>query len=122
MQLSVAKMLSAEMVADAESVLGCCIGTNAGTHEICRRTGKNFDRVDVEPGDDVLGTQLYFIWAMLFEENIMEKVETVQYGEGLHVWRLLVTDFEPNLPEERWCSNDAFSISRLVHVSSSKGN
>ena len=49
----------------------------------------------------MLGARLYFILTMLFEENLMEKVETVEFGEGLRLWILLVTDFEPRFASRK---------------------
>ena len=43
----------------------------------------------------MLDAQLCFLLTMLFKENLMENVETVQYGEVLRLWRVLVTDFQP---------------------------
>ena len=57
------------------------------------------DRVDLDPGDDILDTQLYFVLAMLLKEGSLDKLELVEHGEGLHLWRLLIGEFEP-----RWKS------------------
>ena len=43
----------------------------------------------------MLDAHLYSILSMLAKENLMEKVKTVDYGEGLRLWRLLVTDLKP---------------------------
>ena len=58
---------------------------------------QSLDHIDLEPGDDVLDAQLYFILTILLKENFMEKkkVETVEFGEGLRLLQLLVTGFEP---------------------------
>ena len=61
---------------------------------------QSLDRVELEPGEDVFDAQLYFILTMLLE-NLTEKVETVEYGEGLRLERLLVTDFEPHLASRK---------------------
>ena len=40
------------------------------------------DCFDLEPGDDVLDAQLYFILTMLLRENLTDKVETVECDCG----------------------------------------
>ena len=70
------------MVTDAESVCGSNVGTDA-------------------PGDDVMVAQQQFILTRLVQQNIIEKVGTVEYGEGLRLWRLLVTDFKPKFASRK---------------------
>ena len=54
-------------------------------------------RVDFVPSDDALDAQLCFILTMLFKENVVDKVGTVEYGEGTRLWRLFGTKCEPEL-------------------------
>ena len=42
----------------------------------------------------MLDAHLYFPVTKLLKENLMEKVETVEYGEGLRLRGLLVAEFE----------------------------
>ena len=56
---------------------------------------RSIDRVDLEPGDEHLDTQLYFVLTMLVKGNALDKVSLVEQGEGLHLWRLLVDEYEP---------------------------
>ena len=51
--------------------------------------GQSLDGVGLELGDDVLDAQFYLILTTLLEGNLMEKVETVEHGEVLRLWRLL---------------------------------
>ena len=62
---------------------------------------QSLGRFDIEPGDDELDEQLYLILTMIHKENLMEKVETVKYGEGFRLWRLIVTDFEPQFASRK---------------------
>ncbi len=55
----------------------------------------SLDRVDLDPGDEILDTQIYFTLTMLLRDCGMDKVELVEHGEGLRLWRLLVADYEP---------------------------
>ena len=73
-------------------------------------------RVGLELGDDALDAQMYFILTMLLKEDLMEKVQTVEYGEGLRIWQLLVTDVEPKLASRKRVCSRGFSISRSVQV------
>ena len=57
---SVDRCKVAEMVADAQRIPGCSIGTGAGTLELCRRYREKA-LIDHRLGDDVLDAQLYFI-------------------------------------------------------------
>ena len=50
------------------------LGRSAEDPEQC------WDCVDLELGDDA---QLYFILTMLLKENVTEKVETIEHGEGV---------------------------------------
>ena len=76
------------------------------------RKAENFDesldRVDLDPGDDQLDAQLYFIQTMLLKENMMEKLETVEYGEGLQLWRLLMAEFEPKFASRKMALQQAY--------------
>ena len=76
------------------------------------RKAENFDesldRVDLDPGDDQLDAQLYFILTMLLKENMMEKLETVEYGEGLQLWRLLMAEFEPKFASRKMALQQAY--------------
>ncbi|CAK0871008.1 unnamed protein product [Prorocentrum cordatum] len=76
------------------------------------RKAENFDesldRVDLDPGDDQLDAQLYFILTMLLKENMMEKLETVEYGEGLLLWRLLMAEFEPKFASRKMALQQAY--------------
>ena len=56
---------------------------------------ESLDRVDLDPVGDRLDTQLYYVLTMLIKGNALDKVELVEYGEGLYLWRLLVTEYEP---------------------------
>ena len=56
---------------------------------------KNLDVVDFEPGDEVLDAQLCFMLTMLVDAHLMEKVDMADFGEGLRLWRLRVTDVDP---------------------------
>ena len=71
------------------------------------RTAENPNKVWTvsasNPADNVLDAQLYFILTTLLEENLMEKVETVENGEGLRLRRLTS---KHNLPFGR-CSVEA---------------
>ena len=49
----------------------------------------------------VVDAQLYFILIMFLKENLMEKVETVEYGEELRLWRLLATDVKPKFASRK---------------------
>ena len=55
---------------------------------------QSIDRVDLEPGDEHLDTQLYFVLTMLVKGNALDKVSLVEQGEGLHLWCLLVDEYE----------------------------
>ena len=61
----------------------------------------SIDRVDLEPGDDMLDTQLYYILTMLVKGNAVDKISLVEYGEGLCLWRLLVDEYEPKWKSRR---------------------
>ena len=79
--------------------------------ELVRRAenfDESIDRVDMDPGDDHLDAQLYFILTMLLKENMMEKVETVEYGEGLHLWRLMMVEFEPKFASRKMALQQAY--------------
>ena len=72
---------------------------------------KSLDRVDIEPGDDVLDAQLSFIFTMLPKKNLLEQVETVEDGEDLSLWRLFVTDFEPTFSTRKMVLRSILSLS-----------
>eukprot|EP00971_Amphidinium_carterae_P311168 6184066-Amphidinium_carterae.1 len=48
------------------------------------------DRVDLDPGDDVLDSQLYYVLAMLIKSTATDKVTLVHCDEGFHLWRRLI--------------------------------
>ena len=56
---------------------------------------ESLDRVDLDPGDELLDSQLYYVLTMLIKGSALDKVTLVEYGEGLHLWRLLVQEYEP---------------------------
>jgi len=56
---------------------------------------KSIDRVDLDPGDDVLDSQVYFVLAMMLKDAGLDKVSLVEPGEGLMLWRSLSIEFEP---------------------------
>jgi len=64
--------------------------------KIAEDVGRSIDRVDLDPGDDALDTQLYYILTMLTKEAGLDKVQLVECGEGLALWRLMVMEYEPN--------------------------
>ena len=64
--------------------------------KIAEDASMSIDRVDLDPGDDALDTQLYYILTMLTKEAGLDKVQLVECGEGLALWRLMVMEYEPN--------------------------
>lgn len=55
--------------------------------KIAEDVGRSIGRVDLDPGDDALDTQLYYILTMLTKEAGLDKVQLVECGEGLALWR-----------------------------------
>ena len=66
--------------------------------------------------DDVLDAHLFFTLTMLLKEHFVEKVEAVEYGEGLRLWRLLVTDFEAQFASRKLVLQQDILSSRAVQV------
>eukprot|EP00971_Amphidinium_carterae_P129849 2571986-Amphidinium_carterae.1 len=50
------------------------------------------DRVDLDPGDDVHDSQLYYILTMLLKSTATDKVTLVDYGEGFRLERRLIEE------------------------------
>ena len=53
--------------------LGAVSGRMLDLLRLSEDADKSFDRVDREPGHDVLEAQLYFIFTMVLEDNLMGK-------------------------------------------------
>ena len=64
--------------------------------KIAEDVSMSIDRVDLDPGDDALDTQLYYILTMLTKEAGLDNLQLVECGEGLALWRLMVMEHEPN--------------------------
>ena len=58
---------------------------------------ESIDRVDLDPGDDVLDSQLYYVIVMLIKGCKANLIETIDAGEGLQIWRRLAADYEPKI-------------------------
>ena len=68
--------------------------------ELLKRAEKpaeSIDRVDLDPGDEVLDSQLYYILIMLVKGVKADMIELVEAGEGLAIWRRLHSEHEPKL-------------------------
>ena len=68
---------------------------------------ESIDRVDLDPGDDHLDTQLYYILTMLLKGTAIDKVSLVEYGEGLYLWRLLISEYEPKWKTRKTATHQA---------------
>ena len=44
----------------------------------------------------MLNAQCHIILTVILKETLTDMVETDEYGEGVRLWRLFATDFEPN--------------------------
>ena len=66
----------------AESVSGSSVGDGCKNSLSPEDPQQNADRVDPEPGHGGLEAHLNFTPAMLLKRKVMEKVETVEHGEG----------------------------------------
>ena len=101
------------MASDAESISRSSVGTDAGTLEVCLRTPK-------------FGPCRARTWIrragrtdVLFIDNAPQRKldgKGRDRPEGLRFWRLLVTEFEPEICQSEDGAAAVFSISRSVQV------
>ena len=80
-------------------LMRACVGeVSPWTDEFLQKAenpDESIEKVDLDPGDEHLDSQLYFVLTMLVNGNVLDKASLVEYGEGLQLWHLLLGEYEP---------------------------